>query len=133
MQIEKAADTRSLLNTIIQGIQRKKGNEIVKINLSALINSFCPFFIVCHGNSTKQVSAIAESVEELVYANLNQKIWHKEGVENARWVLLDYCDVVVHIFLKEYRDLYKLEELWADAEIDLIEEQVVKKEKSRNE
>jgi ribosome-associated protein len=133
MQINSTADTINLLNTIIQGIQNKKGNEIVKINLSLLENSFCPFFIVCHGNSTKQVDAIVDSVEELVYEKLNQHIWHKEGVENAQWVLLDYGDVVVHIFLKESRDFYKLEELWADAEIDFIEEHVEKKEKIRNE
>jgi len=115
-------DNESLVKGIVQGIQKKKGNEIVKVDLTELENAFCRFFIICHGNSSRQVSAIAESVEETVKNNLAEKVWHREGIENAHWVLLDYGDIVVHIFQKEFRDFYNLEELWADAKLDYIEE-----------
>ncbi|UCG28018.1 MAG: ribosome silencing factor [Bacteroidales bacterium] len=115
-------DNESLVREIVQGIQKKNGNEIVKVDLAELENSFCRLFIICHGNSSTQVSSIAESVEETVKNELEEKVWHREGLENAQWVLLDYGDIVVHIFQKEYRDFYNLEELWADAKFDYIEE-----------
>ena len=122
MQKTEIADTESLLETIVKGIQNKKGNDIVAVDLTVLENSFCQFFVICHGNSNIQVSAIAESIEERVREDLREKVWHREGLENAQWVLLDYGDVVVHIFQKEFRDFYNLEELWADANITHIDE-----------
>lgn len=122
MQILDSAETESLINKVVEGIQKKKGIEIVKINLQELENPVCHFFIICHGNSNTQVSAIAGSVEEVVLHDLSEKAWHREGLENAQWVLIDYGTVVVHIFQKEYRDFYNLEELWADAKIDCINE-----------
>ncbi len=122
MQKTEIVDTELLLETIVQGIQNKKGSDIVTVDLTVLENSFCQFFVICHGNSNIQVSAIAESVEERVREDLQEKVWHREGLENAQWVLLDYGDVVVHIFQKEFRDFYNLEELWADANIKRIEE-----------
>ena len=122
MQKTEIVDTELLLETIVQGIQNKKGSDIVTVDLTVLENSFCQFFVICHGNSNIQVSAIAESVEERVREDLQEKVWHREGLENVQWVLLDYGDVVVHIFQKEFRDFYNLEELWADANIKRIEE-----------
>jgi len=122
MQKTEIVDTELLLETIVQGIQNKKGSDIVTVDLTVLENSFCQFFVICHGNSNIQVSAIAESVEERVREDLQEKVWHREGLENAQWVLLDYGDVVVHIFQKEFRDFYNLEELWADANIAHVEE-----------
>jgi ribosome-associated protein len=122
MQKTEIADTERLLETIVQGIQNKKGSDIVTVDLTVLENSFCQSFVICHGNSNIQVSAIAESVEERVREDLREKVWHREGMENAQWVLLDYGDVVVHIFQKEFRDFYNLEELWADADIAHVEE-----------
>jgi len=122
MQKTEIVDTERLIETIVQGIQKKKGSDIVTVDLTVLENSFCQFFVICHGNSNIQVSAIAESVEERVREDLREKVWHREGMENAQWVLLDYGDVVVHIFQKEFRDFYNLEELWADANIAYVEE-----------
>jgi ribosome-associated protein len=122
MQRVDIDDNEQLLEAILEGIHRKKGIDIVKLDLTVLENTFCQFFIICHGNSNVQVGAIAESVEERVKEELKQKPWHREGLENAHWVLLDYGDIIVHIFLKEYRDFYNLEELWADAKVEHVEE-----------
>lgn len=110
-----------LISSILEGIKRKKGKEIININLSEIKDTFCDNFIICHGDSNTQVNAIAESIEDTVLEKQNQKVWHKEGFENCQWVLLDYTDIVVHVFQKEVRDFYRLEELWADANINKIE------------
>jgi ribosome-associated protein len=111
-----------LLNFIVEGILEKKGREIVDIDLSKLNSSLCDHFIVCHADSNTQVSAIADSIEKKVSENLKQKVGHREGLENAMWVLLDFHDIVVHVFQKEVRNYYRLEELWGDARISKIEE-----------
>lgn len=105
-----------LAEAVINGIQEKKGREIICLNLRQIENAVCDYFIICHGDSDKQVNAIADSVITEVRKAIREKPWHKEGFENAEWILLDYFDVVVHIFKKETRDFYKLEELWADGE-----------------
>lgn len=122
MQRTDIVDTERLLETILEGIQNKKGNDIVKVDLTVLENTFCQYFVICHGNSNIQVSAIAESVEVIVKKNLQERVWHREGLENAHWVLLDYGDIVVHIFQEEFREFYNLEELWGDAKIEYIDE-----------
>jgi len=122
MQRTDIVDTEHLLEAILEGIQRKKGNDIVRMDLTVLENTFCQFFVICHGNTNVQVSAIAESIEEKVKEDLQLKAWHREGLENAQWVLLDYGDILVHIFQKEFREFYNLEELWADANVEYIEE-----------
>ncbi len=110
-----------LLLTILDGIIEKKGKEIVNIDFTRVENAICQNFIICHGDSNTQVDAIADNVVKQVSEKLSTKVLHKEGLENCHWVLLDYADIVVHIFQKEYRDYYKLEELWADAEIEMID------------
>ncbi|MFC2087094.1 ribosome silencing factor [Bacteroidota bacterium] len=109
-----------LYNSILEGIFRKKGEDIIKIDLRKIGNAFCDYFIICHGGSNTQVKSIADSIEEKVKENLNEKAHHKEGVENSIWILLDYNDIVVHIFQKEYRGFYNLEGLWADAEMSEV-------------
>lgn len=109
--------TKELVEASIEGIFKKKGLNVVSLDLTKIENSVCKYFIICHGDSDRQVEAIADSVMETVKEETGEKVWHKEGLETATWVLLDYADVVVHIFQKEYRDLYKLEELWADAKV----------------
>ncbi len=111
----------NLLSTIIDAIQDKKGIDIVDLNLSKLEYSITDHFVICHGNSNIQVEAIADSVEDKVKDNLNMRAWHKEGHRNAQWILLGYAGVIVHIFQKEHRDFYNLEGLWADAEVNYIE------------
>jgi len=107
--------SEKLVEAIVEGIHRVKGEEVVSLQMNNLDNAFCNYFVICHGNSNTQVDAIADSVQDTVKELQNEKAWHKEGFENATWVLLDYGDVMVHIFQREYRDFYKLEELWADA------------------
>ena len=118
--MDKAAS--DLLNSIIEGIKKKKGREIVSLNFSEIENSVSNCFVICHGDSKTQINAIVDSVEETVKQSMQEKPWHIEGKENAHWVLLDYVNIVVHVFQKEYRDFYNLEGLWADAEITELNE-----------
>lgn len=115
-------ETDKILEFVIKGIQEKKGKNIVNLNLSRIENAVCKNFVVCHGDSNRQVAAIADSVLESVRKNAKEKPWHKEGFQNADWILIDYADVVVHIFKSETRKFYNLEGLWADAEIAEINE-----------
>lgn len=121
MKVKEQADIQDLLDTIIEGILLKKGQEIVNLDFAKLENTVCSNFIICQGNSNIQVEAITQSVKKLVKEELNETPLHIEGLENAHWILMDYGDVFVHIFQKEFRDFYKLEELWADAKIEKID------------
>lgn len=115
-------ETEQLLDAIVEGIQRKKGLELVKIDLSKINHTECKYFIICHGNSNTQVDAIAHSVEDTVEEITNEKAWHKDGYRNSIWILIDYADVMVHVFQKDARNFYDLENLWADAPIEYIKE-----------
>jgi len=120
---KKKAETSDLLTEIIiKGIQDKKGKNIVSLNLKNIQYAVTDYFIVCHGTSITQVQAIAESIEDEVREAIGVKPWHKEGVVNAEWILLDYFNVVVHIFQENTRNFFQIENLWADAEIIQIEE-----------
>lgn len=116
------ANNNLLINNILEGILDVKGEEIIVLNLDKVENAFCGTFIICHAQSNTQVSAIADSIEKKVKEELKIKVHHREGMENSVWILLDYMDVLVHVFQKEYRDYYKLEELWGDAHQTRIEE-----------
>lgn len=100
----------------VHGIQEKKGNDIVRLDLRELNSSVSDFFIICNADSATQVKAIANSVEEEIYKNTQIDPWKKEGLENADWIILDYFDIVVHIFKTEKRDFYGIEDLWGDAQ-----------------
>ncbi len=117
----KQTNSKKLVQSIIHGIQEKKGKGIISLNLTKLPNSVSNYFIICHGNTKIQVEAIAEAIEENVRQKIADKPWHKEGLENAEWILLDYVDVVVHIFQESTRSFYNLEKLWADAEMKKYE------------
>lgn len=116
------ANNEILINNILEGILDKKGEDILVLNLDKVENAFCSTFIVCHAESNTQVNAIADSIEKKVKEELKENVHHREGIENSIWVLLDYVDVLVHVFQKEYREYYKLEELWGDAQQTRIEE-----------
>ena len=119
---KKRADTSEFLSEIIiKGIQDKKGKDITSMNLKNIEHA-TDYFIVCHGSSNIQVQAIAESIEDEVRKAIGIKPWHREGIQNAEWILLDYVDVVVHVFQENTRGFYQIESLWADAEIKKIEE-----------
>lgn len=118
---KKVTDSSAqLAEIIIEAIKEKKGHEIVLLDLKKVENSVCEYFVVCSGDSSTQVSAIANSIDEEVKKKLKEDAWHKEGFQNAEWILLDYVTVVVHIFQPEARNFYRIEKLWSDAEIKVI-------------
>ncbi|MBS3770734.1 MAG: ribosome silencing factor [Bacteroidales bacterium] len=112
---EEEITKEALLDKIIKGIQDKKGKEIVSLKIGKIENSICDYFVICHGTSSTHVDAIIDSIEQRVKKELNEKPYHKEGLDNLTWVLIDYASIIIHVFQKEYRDFYNLEDLWADA------------------
>jgi len=105
----------------LEGILSKKGKQVVVLDMQKIPNAISSFFIICQGTSRPHTTAITDAVEEFVKKETGNNAWHKEGFENAEWILIDYADVVVHVFQETNRKHYKLEELWADAEIQHIE------------
>jgi ribosome-associated protein len=101
----------------IHGMQEKKGNDLVRLDLRNVNSSVADYFVICHADSATQVKAIAHSVEEEIYKAIQQDPWRKEGLEYGEWILLDYIDVVIHIFRTDKREFYGVEDLWGDAEI----------------
>ena len=116
-KIKESKSTNILIDEIIEGVRRKKGEGIIDMDLVKLNNTQCNHFIICHGNSNTQVEAIAQSIEDTVEELTGENVWHTDGYRNAQWILLDYSDVMVHVFQKDTRSLYDLESLWADAQI----------------
>ena len=110
----------TLVQTIVEGIQEKKGSHIVVADLNGIEGTICRNFIISQGNSPSQVEAIAESIGEFARKKLGEKPAHVVGLRNAQWVAMDYTDVLVHIFLPEVRAYYDLEHLWADAQLTTI-------------
>jgi ribosome-associated protein len=113
----KAASSEKLCDAIVKGMQEKKAADILVMDLRKVKNAVADFFVVCSGNSDKQLDAIADSVDEEVFKSMKENPWHVEGKNNREWVLLDYFDVVVHIFKKDKREFFALEKLWGDAEM----------------
>lgn len=116
------AETEKLSEAILEGIQNLKGKDITLIDLESIQHTECSYFIICHGTSSTHVDSIAKSVEGSVKESLETDVWHRDGYRNALWILLDYGDIMVHVFQKEAREFYNLEGLWADAKIKTIEE-----------
>lgn len=106
--------TEELVNKIIEALEDNKAHQIVKIDLRKIENCFCSFFVICHGTSGTHIAGLTDAVEEKVKEDLGDSPFHTEGTNTARWTVLDYGDVVVHIFDKELRDYYQLEEFWGD-------------------
>lgn len=111
-----------LSQLVVKGMLEKKAINVVVMDMRQVKNAIADFFVVCSGNSDTQIDAIAESIDEEVWKGAQTNPWHKEGREHKEWILLDYVDVVAHVFKKDRRDYYKLEELWGDAEITVVEE-----------
>ena len=116
-------ETKNILEQILEGIKKIKGKEILIIDLNTIKHTECGYFVICHGTSSTQTNSIALSVEETVKENTGINAWHKDGYRNSIWILLDYGDIMVHVFQKEARDFYNLEGLWADAKITKIEDE----------
>lgn len=113
-------ETQKLVDAIVEGIQEKKGRDIVTIDLRKIITAPCSYFVICTGGSPQQVDAITDSVEEFARKQANEKPAAIAGRENSEWVAMDYGTVMVHVFLAEAREHYDLENLWDDAELTQI-------------
>ncbi len=109
-----------IINTIIESIKDKLGENIVDLNFKTINNSICDNFIVCHGNSDKHVQAITDNIIENVKTEYNKKPHSIEGLNNSEWVLIDYNNIIVHVFQSSIRTKYNFEQLWADAKIKTI-------------
>lgn len=132
MAARKVKTASEMLASIAaQGIFEKKGEDVVLIDLRNIKNAVADFFIVCHGTSRTQVEAIADSIQTEVKKAVGANVWKKEGMENAEWILLDYVDVVVHIFQEPNRRYYRLEELWADAGVNKLTPEVIIPQRTR--
>lgn len=118
--VKKQVSSDDLIALIVQGIEDVKGEDIQLLDLRDIENTVCDYFVVCSGTSNTQVNAISGSVQKLVSKELKDKPWHVEGENNAEWVLMDYVNVVVHIFQKHVRSFYDIESLWGDAKITKI-------------
>jgi len=116
----KKSPREILIETIVQAMEDKKGKELSILDFTKLPGRVCDSFVICHGTSRTQAEALSDNVITEVKKNTGLNPWHKEGFENAEWILIDYSDVVVHIFQQERRKFYNLEQLWADAEITKI-------------
>lgn len=110
----------ALSELVVQGMLEKKANDVVVLDLRKVKNAVADYFIICSGNSDTQIDAICDSVEEFVHKATKTSPWKKEGKQNKEWILLDYIDVVAHIFKKDKREFYSLEELWGDAVVTNI-------------
>ena len=110
-----------LITTIIGGIEEVKGKEITLLDLRDIENTVCDYFIICEGTSNTQVNAIVNSIQKQVSKTIKDKPWHIEGTDNSEWVLMDYVNVVVHVFQKHIREYYDIESLWGDAKTTTIE------------
>lgn len=118
---KQAISSEELSKIVAQGMLEKKASDVVIIELKGLKNAIADYFVIGSGTSDTQVEAIAESVEEMVDKNAHQDPWHTEGEKNKEWILIDYVDVVAHVFKKDRRAFFALEDLWGDAKITAVE------------
>jgi ribosome-associated protein len=118
---KRKASADELIALILHGIEEVKGLEINLLDLREIENTVCDYFIICNGTSNTHVNAIVNSIQKSVSKEIQDKPWHVEGSENAEWVLLDYVNVVVHVFQKHIREFYDIEGLWGDAKFTMVE------------
>ena len=120
MQKNKAS-ADELITLIIAGIEEVKGIDINLLDLREIENTVCDYFVICNGTSNTHVNAIVSSIQKTVSKSIKDKPWHIEGADNAEWVLMDYVNVVVHVFQKHTREFYDIEGLWGDAKVTMVE------------
>jgi ribosome-associated protein len=113
-------ETSTLLDAVVEGMKEKKAKNIMILNLQGIENRVTDYFVICDADSRTHVNSIADSVEEIVHKNAHESAYHTEGQQNGEWILIDYINVVAHVFLRETRDHYNIEALWGDADITLI-------------
>ena len=109
-----------LITYILKGIEEVKGKDVNILDLRELDNTVCDYFVICNGTSNTQVNAIVNSIQKTVSREIKDKPWHVEGTDNAEWVLIDYVNVVVHVFQKNIREYYDIEGLWGDAKMTAV-------------
>ena len=112
---KKIDKTNILLENIINAIQDVKGNKIISLDLRKIDSAICKYFVICTGTSNTHVSAIESSIKKAIAKDTGEKPWHVEGSNTGEWVLMDYSDIVVHIFQKKIREFYNIEDFWGDA------------------
>jgi len=117
----KGVNSETLSDVIVKGMQEKKASDIVVMDLRKIKNAVADFFVICSGNSDKQLDAISDSIDAEVFKKFQENPWHTEGKNNKEWMLLDYINVVAHVFRKDRREFYALERLWGDADITEID------------
>lgn len=121
-QVQDEVSSEVLSGWMVEGMKEKKGSDIVVVDLRKVKHAVADYFVICSGSSDTQMDAISESIEEQIHKGSKQNPWKREGRENKEWILLDYVDVIAHIFNKEKRKFYGLEELWGDAKITEVDE-----------
>lgn len=117
----KEVDSDVLSSWVVEGMLEKNAKDVVVMDLRDVKHAIADYFVICSGNSDTQIDAISDSIEEEIHKRSKQNPWNREGQQNKEWILLDYVDVVAHVFNKEKRTFYGLEELWGDAKITPIE------------
>ena len=115
-------NTEEVLATIVETMLESKASGVTSLDMRELQSAVTDYFVICHAQSKTQVNAIAEKIIDNLRNKLHVHVYHEEGFENSEWILLDYIDVVVHVFLEPKRSFYQLEELWADAERKVYED-----------
>lgn len=120
MPAKKKISQKRLTDIITGALQDKKAKDIVVLDFKKLGSSVCDAFIICHGTSRPQVEAIQDGLMRMVKTEAGMNPFHKEGQENAEWILIDYGDILVHIFQESTRIFYNLEQLWADAKVTRV-------------
>ncbi|MFZ9003171.1 MAG: ribosome silencing factor [Robiginitalea sp.] len=118
---KRKASADELIALILHGIEEVKGLDINILDLREIDNTVCDYFVLCNGTSNTHVNAIVNSIQKTVSKAIQDKPWHVEGSENAEWVLMDYVNVVIHVFQKHAREFYDIEGLWGDAKFTLVE------------
>jgi len=118
--MSKIENTDQLIAAIVDALENIKGEDISILDFKDVKNSVCKYFIICSGGSNTQVNALAGSVQKQVSKSLREKPFLIEGTEMAEWVILDYIDIIVHIFQKSVREYYDIESLWGDAKLTEI-------------
>ena len=117
----KEVSSDVLSGWVVDGMLEKKASDVILLDLRDVKHAIADYFVICSGNSDTQIDAISESIEKEIHKHVKQNPWKREGQQNKEWILLDYVDVVAHVFNKEKRKFFGLEELWGDAKITAIE------------
>ena len=115
-------ENEKIVEKIVEGIQERKGKNIVIVNLTKLQEAPCSYFVICEGDSNIHVNSIANSIKDWVRDQIKVKPYASDGFENCEWIAMDYGQIIVHVFQRHTRAFYDLEHLWADAELTKLED-----------